>query len=183
MQACPFTPFVALLHSSAGFPGARSMFGYNFGGLAEQASPDDSRRRSRRQVLSRLTTGLVLAPLLPVASSAARQPTQSGEEMSQHSSNKRLIARFLQDMASGDTRQVLADCCHADCRWEIEILSADDDRSRRSLLPIFRRTQCLFARGAKSLLFTDSRSPDRGISTATRDDRDWSGKSGCYCTG
>jgi predicted ester cyclase len=39
--------------------------------------------------------------------------------MSQHSSNKRLIARFLQDMASGDTRQVLADCCHADCRWEI----------------------------------------------------------------
>ncbi len=39
--------------------------------------------------------------------------------MSQHSGNKRLIARFLQDMASGDARQVLADCCHADCRWEI----------------------------------------------------------------
>jgi SnoaL-like domain len=39
--------------------------------------------------------------------------------MSQHSSNKRLIARFLQDMAAGDARQVLADCCHPDCRWEI----------------------------------------------------------------
>lgn len=39
--------------------------------------------------------------------------------MPAHASNKRLVAEFLTQMATGDERRKLDKYCHPDCRFEI----------------------------------------------------------------
>lgn len=75
----------------------------------------------RRQLLELLGTGLLASSLMPLtgaqAAAARRGPSRAGGAL--HSANKRLVAQFLHEMASGDARTVLAQYCHADCRFEI----------------------------------------------------------------
>ena len=78
---------------------------------------------SRRSLLTTMSAG--------IAATAVAQTTHAGDskigfapggvkqDSSVHAANKRLAARFLRDMATGSADAVLADCCHADCRWEI----------------------------------------------------------------
>jgi predicted ester cyclase len=75
---------------------------------------------TRRSVIASGAAATGAASLLtggPLAAAQRSRPTRTAA--SRHAENKRLLAAFLTEMASGDARAVLGRYCHPDCRFEI----------------------------------------------------------------
>lgn len=77
---------------------------------------------NRRHLLSGVGIGLAAAPLLPSLVSPAQAEVGQRPNRRQsalHANNKRLVAGFLNDIATGDAAAVLSRYCHTDCRFEV----------------------------------------------------------------
>lgn len=74
---------------------------------------------TRRSLMARGGAAAAVAPLAMAAARPAAARSQRRDGGSVHAANKRLLAAFLTEMASGDAREVLGRYCHPDCRFQI----------------------------------------------------------------
>ena len=83
-----------------------------------EGKSEQTRNVSRRRALAGLSLTLGAATLTTPAIAKAQK--QKGDETSlRHARNKRLVAEFLESMASSDRMVALRQYCHADCRFEV----------------------------------------------------------------
>lgn len=84
-------------------------------GSAASGRSEDQPLVSRRQAVAGL--GMALTIAVPAATPAQGQ--QASRKPTSHARNKRAVADFLEQMASGNRMATLRAHCHPDCRFEV----------------------------------------------------------------